>query len=100
MSKTKLYIAANLLNIIDTLATIYIIDGVIENEVNPLMRILIEQGTEFFVLVKFLIGFLGLSILYLTKNRLSKPGLVIIVTIYSFVCAGHILAISYVGITG
>lgn len=86
--KAFLYLAIFILNLIDGIFTYYFISLGVE-ELNPLMRILLNNSVFSFFVIKILLVSLGLFILY----RLTKSNIILyfILATYLLVDIFHII---------
>ncbi|RMF99585.1 MAG: hypothetical protein D6735_15075 [Acidobacteria bacterium] len=79
-----------ILNLMDTLLTIFWIRQEIAPEANRLMGLLIEAGELKFLFVKLAIGLIASIILWRwEKLKLARYGLLLALTIYLFVIVIH-----------
>ncbi|HWP45426.1 MAG TPA: DUF5658 family protein [Blastocatellia bacterium] len=89
-------IAAIVMSGYDAIATMQHIGRGVAAEGNPLMDSLIQQHALLFFLVKMTVTAFGLMVCYrFSKLRTARLGIRLVVILYSFVCAYHVMIILF-----
>lgn len=87
----KLVKALNVLNLIDSIFTLFWVNSGVAEEANIFLKDLVEENALLFIIVKIALVSMGSLLLWRFKWRfLALAGLILVFTTYSFVFIYHL----------